>query len=297
MAITHAFIPPTPGPVAVADILKADLGWVILFGFIVGIPTAIVSGPLFGKYIAKRIYVAAPEEVSEAASETKKLPSVGTILAIIGLPIVLIVCNTLLNSPWLEGVFSEAFVGWMKMIGHPFTALILANLFAWYVLGIRKKVPKETLLKITTKSMAPAGIIILLTGAGGVFKQMLINTGAGDQLADSFAEMGLSPLLFAFVVAALVRILQGSATVAMITAAGVTAPLLTLATGEIEKALLVIAIAAGASILSHVNDSGFWLVSKYLGLSEKQTFRSWTVMTTLLALTGFTTVWLISWWV
>ncbi|MAY21799.1 MAG: gluconate transporter [Flavobacteriaceae bacterium] len=297
LAITHAFIPPTPGPVAVADILKADLGWVILFGFIVGIPTAIVSGPLFGKYIAKRIYVAAPEEVSEAASETKKLPSVGTILAIIGLPIVLIVCNTLLNSPWLEGVFSEAFVGWMKMIGHPFTALILANLFAWYVLGIRKKVPKETLLKITTKSMAPAGIIILLTGAGGVFKQMLINTGAGDQLADSFAEMGLSPLLFAFVVAALVRILQGSATVAMITAAGVTAPLLTLATGEIEKALLVIAIAAGASILSHVNDSGFWLVSKYLGLSEKQTFRSWTVMTTLLALTGFTTVWLISWWV
>ena len=145
--------------------------------------------------------------------------------------------------------------------------------------------------------MQAGGIIILLTGAGGVFKQMLINTGAGDKLADSFAEMGLSPLLFAFVVAALVRILQGSATVAMITAAGVTAPLLTLATGEIEKALLVIAIAAGASILSHVNDSGFWLVSKYLGLSEKQTFRSWTVMTTLLALTGFTTVWLISWWV
>ena len=113
-------------------------------------------------------------------------------------------------------------------------------------------------------------------------------------LANYFAEMGLSTLFFAFIVAALVRILQGSATVAMITAAGVTAPLLLSTTGEMDKALLVIAIAAGASIMSHVNDSGFWLVSKYLGLSEKQTFRSWTMMTTILALTGFTTVWVLS---
>lgn len=290
LAITHAFIPPTPGPVAVADILKADLGWVILFGFIVGIPTAIVSGPLFGKYIAKKIYIEAPQEISEPHFNEKKLPSVGLILGIIGLPIVLIVCNTLLDSPLAEGWISTEMSSWMKMIGHPFSALILANLLAWYLLGIRKKVSKEDLLHISTKSMAPAGIIILLTGAGGVFKQMLINTGAGDMLAAYFAALGLSTLLFAFVVSALVRMLQGSATVAMITAAGVTAPLLAASTGEMEKALLVIAIAAGASILSHVNDSGFWLVSKYLGLTEKQTFRSWTVMTTILALTGFTTV-------
>ena len=294
LAITHAFIPPTPGPVAVADILKADLGWVIFFGFIVGIPTAIVSGPLFGKYIAKKIYVAAPESISEEVNTIQKLPSVGVILGIIGLPIVLIVGNTVLGSPFAKGWVSEAFLDWMKMIGHPFSALILAIILAWYVLGIRKKVPKETLLKITTKSMAPAGVIILLTGAGGVFKQMLINTGAGDMLAAYFSEMGLSTLFFAFMVAALVRILQGSATVAMITAAGVTAPLLLESIGEMDKALLVIAIAAGASILSHVNDSGFWLVSKYLGLTEKQTFRSWTVMTTILALTGFTTVWVLS---
>jgi Gnt-I system low-affinity gluconate transporter len=123
---------------------------------------------------------------------------------------------------------------------------------------------------------------------------MLIATGTGDMMADYFSELGLSTLFFAFVVAALVRILQGSATVAMITAAGVTAPLLTGSTGEIEKALLVIAIASGASIMSHVNDSGFWLVSKYLGLTEKQTFRSWTVMTTILALVGITTVSLLS---
>ena len=293
LAITHAFIPPTPGPVAVADILKADLGWVIVFGAIVGIPTAIVSGPLFAKYISKRIHGVAPELV-ESQSDDQPKPSVGMIAAIIGLPIILIVLNTVLNSPMAEGWISEDFKGWMKMIGHPFTALILANLIAWYLLGIRRKTSKEKLLKITTKSMGPAGIIILLTGAGGVFKEMLIATGTGDMMANYFAEQGLSTLLFAFIVAALVRILQGSATVAMITAAGVTAPLLLGSTGDIEKALLVIAIASGASIMSHVNDSGFWLVSKYLGLTEKQTFRSWTMMTTLLAITGMTSVWILS---
>ncbi|KAA3621666.1 MAG: gluconate transporter [Flavobacterium sp.] len=293
LAITHAFIPPTPGPVAVADILKADLGWVIVFGAIVGIPTAIVSGPLFARYISKQIHIVAPELI-ESQVDGQPKPSVGMIAAIIGLPIVLIVLNTVLNSPMAEGRISEDLKAWMKMIGHPFTALILANLIAWYLLGIRRKTSKEKLLKITTKSMGPAGIIILLTGAGGVFKEMLIATGTGDMMANYFAEQGLSTLLFAFIVAALVRILQGSATVAMITAAGVTAPLLLGTTGDIEKALLVIAIASGASIMSHVNDSGFWLVSKYLGLTEKQTFRSWTMMTTLLALTGITSVWILS---
>lgn len=293
LAITHAFIPPTPGPVAVADILNADLGWVIVFGAIVGIPTAVFSGPLFARYISKKIVVAAPEMISES-TDPQSRPSVGMIAAIIGLPILLIVCNTVLNSPLAEGVISEKLKEWMKMIGHPFTALILANLIAWYLLGIRRKTSKEKLLKITTKSMGPAGIIILLTGAGGVFKEMLIATGTGDMMAKYFAELGLSTLFFAFIVAALVRILQGSATVAMITAAGVTAPLLLGSTTEIEKALLVIAIASGASILSHVNDSGYWLVSKYLGLTEKQTFRSWTVMTTILALVGITTVALLS---
>jgi len=293
LAITHAFIPPTPGPVAVADILKADLGWVILFGFIVGIPTAILSGPLFGNYIANKIHIEAPQVIAKDDS-TKILPNVFTILLIIALPIVLIVLNTVLSSEFFIDSINATLLSWIQFIGHPFSALILANLLAWYILGIRKQVPKETLLKITTKSLEPAGIIILLTGAGGVFKQTLINTGAGEMMAKYFAEMGLSTLLFAFIVAVIVRILQGSATVAMITAAGVTAPLIGLEVTAIQKALLVIAIAAGASILSHVNDSGFWLVSKYLGLSEKQTFRSWSIMTTILSLTGFVSVWILS---
>ena len=298
LAITHTFIPPTPGPVAVADILKADLGWVILFGFIAGIPTAIVCGPIFGKYIAKRITTSSlPSLDVDAASVTKHkgLPSVGVITSIIAIPIVLILLNTILNSALIEkDAIPESILKWLSMIGHPFSALLIANLIAWYLLGIRRGFTKTQLLDISSKSMAPAGIIILITGAGGVFKQMLVNTGAGEMLANYFADKGVSILLFAFISAAIVRILQGSATVAMITAAGLTAPLLAATISEPQKALLVIAVASGASIMSHVNDSGFWLVGKYLGLTEKQTFKSWTLMTTLLALIGFSCASLLS---
>jgi len=295
LAITHSFIPPTPGPIAVADILKADLGWVILIGFVVGIPTAIVSGPLFAKYISKRIHIDAPKLEIREEGEMTNFPSVLTIVSIIGLPIILIVSNTFLNSPlFAENAIPEPLISVFQIIGNPISALILANIIAWYVLGIRRGFNKEKLLKITTKSMEPAGVIILLTGAGGVFKQMLVNTGAGKMLAEYFASAGINILLFAFIIAAVIRILQGSATVAMITAAGITAPLISNSVLDIDKALLVIAIASGASILSHVNDSGFWLVSKYLGLDEKQTFKSWTMMTTVLSLVGFLSVSIIS---
>jgi Gnt-I system low-affinity gluconate transporter len=293
LAITHAFIPPTPGPVAVADILKADLGWVILFGFIVGIPSAIVSGPLFAKYISKKIFVEAPKLIEK--QDYKEYPAIGLILSIIGIPIILIVSNTVLNSPLFdEGTIPENVKNWLQMIGHPFVALIIANLIAWYSLGIKKGYHKEKLLKITRKSMEAAGVIILLTGAGGVFKQILINTGTGTMLANYFADKGISILVFAFLAAVIVRVLQGSSTVAMITAAGITAPLLSNSITEIDKALLVIAIAAGASIMSHVNDSGFWLVSKYLNIDEKQTFRSWSVMTIILSFVGFSCVMVLS---
>ena len=293
LAITHAFIPPTPGPVAVADILNADLGWVILVGFIVGIPTAIVSGPIFGKFIASKIFIAAPEKIDEKVVDN--FPPISLILSIIATPILLIVLNTLLNSPLGPSLnFSDKTITWLQMIGHPFSALIIANLMAWYLLGIRRGVSKAILSKITSASLAPAGIIILLTGAGGVFKQILITTGTGEMLANYFSSIGLSVLLFSFLAAVCVRILQGSSTVAMITAAGITSSLITTPLGEFHTALIVISIAAGASILSHVNDSGFWLVSNYLGLSEKDTFRSWSMMTLILALCGLTMVLLLS---
>lgn len=296
LAITHSFIPPTPGPIAVADILGADLGWVILFGFMVGIPTAIVCGPIFAKYISEKIHVEAPEATQKETTE-ENYPAIGLILPIIGIPILLIVCNTFINSPLVsDEIISKTIKSWIGLLGNPIVALIIANLIAWYVLGIRRKVSKKKLLEITSNSMAPTGIIILLTGAGGVFKQMLVNTQAGEMLANYFTEIGLPIVFFGFFTAVIIRVLQGSATVAMITAAGITAPLIMAQATftEIDKALLVIAIASGASIMSHVNDSGFWLVSKYLGINEKQTFQSWTMMTTILALTSFAIITIIS---
>jgi len=290
LAITHTFIPPTPGPVAVADILKADLGWVIMVGGIVSIPTAIVCGPLFGKFISKRIQVPAPKEVFEVNSD-QELPSVALLFAIIAVPIVLIVLQTTVSLD--RSIWNPLFLYAVDLLGHPFTALIIANLIAWYALGIRQNNSSKNLLKISRASFGPAGLIILLTGAGGVFKQMLVNTGAGEMLANYFAQLGIPILILGFVLAALVRILQGSATVAMITAASIIAPLI-MDYSPFHGALLVIAIASGASILSHVNDSGFWLVSNYLGLNEKQTFLSWTMMTTILALCGLTCVLILS---
>ncbi|SMD38385.1 Gnt-I system low-affinity gluconate transporter [Reichenbachiella faecimaris] len=283
LAATHSFIPPTPGPVAVADILGADLGLVILFGFVVGIPAVIISGPILAKRLAAQTFIAAPPLDQDKEVEKSDL-KLAPVLAIIAVPIVLIVLNTI-SKTWLEtGILKN----WLEFFGHPFSALIIANLLAWYFMGIRNGFSKEALADISTKSLAPAGIIILLTGAGGVFKQILMDTGTGQMLADAFAHNLSSPFIFAFVMAALMRIVQGSATVSMITSAGMTAALISSSDlSSSQLALLVIAIASGATVLSHVNDSGFWLINRYLGLSVKQTFRSWTVMTTLLGISSF----------
>ncbi|MEL7121804.1 MAG: gluconate:H+ symporter [Bacteroidota bacterium] len=295
LAITHAFIPPTPGPVAVADIIKADLGLVILFGFIVGIPTAILTGPVFGRYIAGKIHIAAPDLIETNEEEIVEIPPPWMIFTIISIPIVLILLNTFTTSPLGRNLaLPDLLLNLIQLLGHPFTALILANLIAWYFLGIKRNFTKKQLLDITTASLGPAGVIILLTGAGGVFKQVLITTGVGEMLANYFAEQNVSILFFGFFAAVLVRVLQGSSTVAMITAAGLTAPLIPEAYSGTSLALLVIAIASGASILSHVNDSGFWLVSKYLGLNEKETFRSWSVMTTVLSISSILFITLLS---
>lgn len=293
LAVTHAFIPPTPGPVAVSEIIGADLGWVIGMGILCAIPASLAGGVYFGRFISGKIYLKAPE--SPARPDAVNFPPVLLVFLIILLPIVLIVAATFMRQvkPPETGSLQLLYDS-VQLVGHPFTALIIANLLAWYVLGIKRGFNRKQLMKISSASMSPAGLIILLTGAGGVFKQILIDTGAGEMLARYFADIGLAAIVFAFISAALVRILQGSATVAMITAAGLCSPILGQDMGQAEKSLIVLAIAAGASILSHVNDSGFWLVSKYLGMNEKETFRSWTAMTCIISLTGFAMVILLS---
>lgn len=285
LAITHAFIPPTPGPIAVADILNADLGWVMLVGVIAGIPTMIISGILFGRYIGNKIYLEAPPSEIET-TQNMNLPSFNIVISIIFLPILLIMLATISKS-YSDGHESN-YYEIIKLLGHPFVALILANILAWYLLGKVQGYTAQDLSDLSLESMKPAGIIILLTGAGGVFKEMLINTKAGEMMAQILSESGMPVIVFAFLAAGLIRVIQGSATVAMITGAALVTPLLTDAIlSPIQLAAIVISIASGASIFSHVNDSGFWLVKEYLGMTEKQTFQSWTMMTGVLALVGF----------
>lgn len=294
LAVTHAFIPPTPGPVAVAQILGADLGQVIVLGLIAGLPAAIVSGILFGSYISGKIFIKTPDHyVDEKQNHT--LPSIRVVFTIVLLPIVLIVLRAFVEVDFID--FPQIFRGLISFIGHPFAALIIANIVAWYFLGIQGDLHKKELFKVASKSMEPAGTIILLTGAGGVLKQLLIDSELGLDLAKQLTSYDVSIYLVAFGIAALIRVLQGSSTVAMITAAGIIAPLAmanTLSSFSLE--LLTIAIASGASIFSHVNDSGFWLVSQYLGMDETKTFKSWTVMTTVLGFTGLLMVILMRFW-
>lgn len=288
LAVTHAFIPPTPGPIAVAEIIGVDLGWVILIGAMVGLPTAIIGGIFYGKYIGNKIYIEAPfQENNLTVIEEDKNPDIKIILSIIAIPIVLILLSTFVSSGILN-IQNNQILNIINLIGHPFSALIIANMIAWYVLGIKQGFTKKQLLDITTKSMGPAGMIILITGAGGVFKQVLVNTGAGKMIAESLVDVGFPVLLFSFIVAVLIRLIQGSATVAMITAAGLVSPLISdIAYDNFNLACIVISIAAGSTFMSHVNDSGFWLVSQFLGMTEKQTFKTWTIMTGILSVSGF----------
>lgn len=293
LAVTHSFIPPTPGPIAVANLIGADLGWVILFGVLAGIPSMILAGPVFGKYIAKKIHVTIPDYMEFKEIDTsKELPSFKMILSLILIPLVLILANTLSAVLLDEG---NAVRDFLTFLGHPFVALTIATLLTFVFLGTRRGYSRDEVQEIATKALEPAGIIILVTGAGGVFKQVLIDSGVGDVLGEMMAGSPLPAIVLAFLIATVVRVAQGSATVSMVTAAGLITPLLEIQniTGA-ALGLIVIAIASGATVLSHVNDSGFWLVNRYFGLDVKDTLKSWTIMETIIGLTGFAVVFLIS---
>jgi Gnt-I system low-affinity gluconate transporter len=287
MAVTHSFVPPTPGPTAVAQLLDADLGWVIAMGIAAGLPTLAVAAPIAGGMLARVApgRITLPEPSAEAATRPRlRQPNVWLVIGLLVLPLVLIMGDTAYRAVCGE---ETAAAKWLALVGHPFTALLIGALAAFYFLGTRLGMTAAEVQQAAEQSLAPAGTILLVTGAGGVFKQVLIDSGAGQAVATSLTSAALPPLVVAWLVAAAIRLLQGSATVAMITAAGLVAPMVE-AAGRPEPfaALVTIAIAAGATIASHVNDSGFWLVGKFLGLTVSETLRSWTVLETIISVAG-----------
>jgi Gnt-I system low-affinity gluconate transporter len=297
IAITHSFIPPTPGPVAVADILKVDLGWMIGLGVVVGLPVAVLCGLWLTRYFSFSTTI--DHEIAQVTMEPQAngINLVAVTNWAITLPLLLMVMQAIFNTLRNTGMI-EPFPGFelILFIGHPFSALIIATLFAIYFLGRKAGLDQEKLTKISGEALGPAGIIILITGAGGVLKQMLITTGIGTMIADQVAGSPTSFILLAYAIAALVRILQGSATISMITGAGIIGPVLSTLgdVGMADRTLLALAIAAGSVIASHVNDSGFWLVNRYLKHDVVETLRSWTIVSTIISICSILIILLIS---
>ena len=285
LAAAHAFIPPTPGPVAVAEIISADIGLVIICGLVAGIPAMLIAGPLFARQADRLGWLAHSGDPTGGYELGETDPAFARRVALaIAVPIALIVIAAF--AP-LIGMAHPA----ITFVGHPFVALLVGCGFAAWVLRPTDDEGKARLEQGLARALEPTAVILLVTGAGGAFKQVLVDTGAGEMLARGLLCAGLEPIIAGFVLAALVRLAQGSATVAMLTAAGLTAPLAAASGLEgWDLARMVIAIAAGASVVSHVNDSGFWLVSRYFQVSAAETLRSWTVASTLVGLVGFVVV-------
>ncbi|VXA94192.1 Inner membrane permease YgbN [Arthrobacter sp. 9V] len=285
LSVTHAFLPPHPGPVAAAGLFHVDLGWIILMGLICGIPAWFASGILWGTWIGKRVMVSVPEDriVPESDTAKGKEPSIGLVLLAIGLPMILILGGTFGNIFAPAGTFRDI----LQFFGNPAIALTVAVLLAMWLLGIRRGMTSAELSEITGSSLRPVGMILLVVGAGAFFGAVLSATGVGKAVADSLAQAGLPIILSAFVISAGMRIAQGSATVAIVTTGGILAPSLASGYSQPQLALIVVAISSGSIIASHVNDGGFWIISKYFNMSVKDTLKTWTVLETVLSIVGF----------
>lgn len=292
LAVGHAFIPPTPGPVLVATMLDVELGWVILVGICCGIFSMIIAGPVWGSICGKKYMIQVPEYIAEQEDiDESKLPRFWTIVGIILIPLVLIILDSIAGVvPALSGVAPI-----FAFFGEPFVALLIATIVAMLVLGIKHGYSLEELEKVMTKSLEPTGLILLVTACGGVLRYMLQYSGLGEVIGNAVASANLPIVVVAFVVAALVRICVGSATVAMTMAAGIVAAMPGIADlSPLYLACTTAAVAGGATVCSHFNDSGFWLVKSLVGMDEKTTFKTWTVMETLVGGTGFLVALIIS---
>ncbi|WP_280441112.1 GntP family permease [Nocardia brasiliensis] len=310
LSMTHAFLPPHPGPVALGGLLGVSLGWLILMGFVCGLPGFVAAGIVWGSYIGKRVHVEVPEEFlvtkekETAPDEGERIsdgtgggtgtatktvtatpPSVGLIGAIIAIPLVLILGATF-GTQLLDK--DSQLLQVLTFFGTPAVALLIAVLIAFYVLGVRRGSTVQELSELTAESLRPVGMLLLVVGAGAFFGKVISATGIGTALADTMSAAGLPVIVLAYIISCGLRIAQGSATVAIVTTGGIVAPLVTdHGYSQMSIALIAMAIAAGSIILSHVNDGGFWIIAKFFNLTVKQTLQTWTVLETILSVVSF----------
>jgi gluconate transporter len=276
LTVVHAMVPPHPAPAAAAQLFGADLGLTILYGITVSIPMAIAGGIGYGLWIAKRIHIPVPALAApEPESEDKAPPSAGVVGFVLLLPVALIFLATAFQSK------SDFFVA----IGHPFSALMIAAIAAMVIFGWARGLDQDKIAKLAGESLGPIGGLLAIMGGGGAFKQVIVDSGVGPYAGQLLASSNFSPLLVAYFASIALRLAQGSATVAIITAAGIVAPLVKDIPGQSPE-ILVLAICCGGTAISHVNDAGFWTVNHYFGLSVPQTLRTWSVMKVITSLVG-----------
>ncbi|MGO4461947.1 gluconate:H+ symporter [Streptomyces sp. M-16] len=293
LSVMHGLIPPHPGPLVAVDALHANLGVTLALGVLVAVPTVIIAGPLFSRYAARWVDIPAPEHMvparpSEGAAHR---PRFGATVCTVLLPVVLMLVKALVdivvNDP------ANALQKVTDVAGSPLIALLSAVLVGMFTLGRAAGFTRERISSTVEKSLAPIAGILLIVGAGGGFKQTLIDAGVGGMILDLSKSWSIPTLLLAWLIAVAIRLATGSATVATISAAGLVAPLAAGASTT-ETALLVLAIGSGSLFFSHVNDAGFWLVKEYFGMSVGQTLKTWSVMETIISVVGLGSVLLLS---
>jgi GntP family gluconate:H+ symporter len=282
LSVMHGLTPPHPGPVVAIDALGADVGATLLLGLLVGIPTAVVAGPLFARWIVPRLPAGtgAPVIAEEAPQGTA--PAFGTTMAVVALPIALLLLATVTGLVIAPGTRLHSS---LTFVGHPVIALSVAVLGAMWVFMRTCGFTRGRLLAFSEQSVASVGMVLLVVGGGGGFARVLRETGIAGAMGDLAGTMNLSPLVYAWLVAAFIRVATGSATVAITTAAGLLGPILAADPG-INRELLVVAMGFGSLFLSHLNDGGFWLVKEVLGLSVGETLRTWTALETIIGVAG-----------
>ncbi len=285
LSVTHGFLPPHPGPTAIASIFHADLGKVLVNGLLLAVPAVILAGPLFAKVIQSKKMVA-PSAVTIPAP-LLQLPSKSLSFFIAMLPVAMIGIATIIKSLSSQ----ESVIEYADVLGNPIVALGVALVLGLLFLGPKKENPLQDNFDLMIISLKEIYVIIFIIAAGGGFKQVLVDSGVGDYIKSFAFELNLSPLLLAWSVAALLRLSLGSATVAGLTASGIVLPMLS---GSVRPELIVLAIGSGSLMFSHLNDTGFWMFKEYFNLTLKETFLSWSMMEMIISLTGLIGVILIN---
>ncbi|MGW9530821.1 GntP family permease [Paenibacillus terrae] len=299
LSVTHGFLPPHPGPTVIAGEFGANIGEVLLYGLIVAIPTVILAGPVFTKFAQKLVpdsFTKSGDIASLGKQKEFKLedtPGFGISVFTALLPVILMSIATIISLLQKTiGLEDNGVLAAIRFIGEAGTSMLISLLVAIYTMGLARKIPIKNVMESCTTAISHIGMMLLIIGGGGAFKQVLIDGGVGDYVAELFKGTSLSPILLAWIIAAILRISLGSATVAALTTAGLVIPMLGQTDANI--ALVVLATGAGSVIASHVNDAGFWIFKEYFGLSMKETFATWTLLETIISVAGLGIILLLS---